>query len=72
LAFELGNTLIDQAPVDFELAFTGTAEEPGAAALAFQMGPGPHQSAALVGKRRQVNLQQALGRARAVAEYFQN
>ena len=39
LALELGDALLDQAAVRFDLRFAGTAHESEIAALAFEMGP---------------------------------
>ena len=72
LALQLGDALADQAAVDFDLAFAGAAEEAEAAALAFQVGPGPHQPRALIGERRQFDLQPAFMGAGARAEDFED
>ena len=68
VALDPDDALADQAAVDLDLAFAGTAQEAEAAALAFQMGPGPHQAAALVFERGQLDLQAAFMRAGARAE----
>ena len=67
-----GDALADQPAVDFELALARAAEKAEPAALAFEMGPGPHQPRALVGQRRQLDLQAALMGARARAEDFED
>ena len=72
LAFQPRDALADQPPVDFELALAGTAEKTEPAALALQMGPGTHQPRALIGQRRQFDLQAALMGARPRAEDLQD
>ena len=72
LALDLDDAVADQAAVDLELGFAGAAEEAEAAALPLQMGPGPHQPAALVAERGQLDLQLALARAGARAEDLQD
>ena len=68
LLLQLGDALPDQAPVDFELAFAGTAQEAEAAALALEMGPGAHQPASLIAEGGELHLQLAFRRAGAGAE----
>ena len=63
----MGEPLVDQAAVDFQLGFAGAAQEAEAAALPLQVGPGPHQAAALIRQMGQLDLQAAFARARAGA-----
>ncbi len=72
LALQQRDAVGDEAAVDFELAFARAAEKAEAAALALEMGPGPHQPRALIGQRRQLDLQAALMRARPRAENFED
>ena len=72
VAFEAGNAFADLPPVGFDLGFAWAAEKTEATALPFQMCPRANQTAALIGKRRQLDLQLAFPRARAGTEYFKN
>ena len=62
----------DQAAVGLDLRLAGTAEKAEAAALAFEMGPRPHQTAALIGQMRELDLQRAFAGARAPSENLEN
>ena len=72
LGLDLGQPLLDDAAVGFELRLAGSAEKAKAAALALEMGPGSHQPALLIGQVRVLDLERAFARARAPAEYFEN
>ena len=72
LALDLDDAFADQAAVGFDLGFAGTAEEAEAAALAFQVGPASDQARALIGQMRELDLQPAFPRVRALAEDFQD
>ena len=72
LALQPRDALADQPAVDFELALAGAAEKAEAAALAFEMGPRTHQPRALIGERRQFDLQAALMGTRPRAEDFED
>ena len=72
LALEAGDALADQPSVEFELALARPAEKAEPAALAFEMGPRPHQPRALIRQRRQLDLQAALMGLGARPEYFEN
>ena len=70
--FQPADAIADQPAVGFDLRFAGAAHESKAAALAFQMGPGPHQTAALIIQMREFDLQRAFLGLGAAAEDFQD
>ena len=72
LVLEPGDAIADQTAVGLDLGLARSAHEAEAAALALQMGPGPHQPAALIVQMRQLDLQRALPRLGAAAENFQD
>src|SRR5690606_19240953 len=53
-------------------SLAGTAEEAEAAALAFKVGPGAHETRAFVERTRHLDLKPAFGRARTQAENFED
>src|SRR5690606_32308507 len=67
-ALDGDDALVEHAPVELDLRLARTAEESAPAALAFEMGPRPHQAALLVGEVRQLYLQPAFPRLRAPPE----
>src|SRR5579875_1534221 len=71
-SLELGDALADQAPVDFDLAFARPAQESEAAALPLQMGPASHQSAALIGEVRKLDLKPSLAGTGPLPENLQD
>ena len=73
LFLDLVDALADQAAVGFDLAFAGAAEKAEAAALAFEMGPAAcTRRGTLIGQMRELDLQPAFARLRALAEDFQD
>ena len=66
------DAFIDQTAVRFNLRFARAAEKPIAAALAFKMGPSPHQPAFLVGEMGKFHLQTAFSRQCTLSKDFEN
>ena len=67
----LPNAIGEQAPVSFQLGFTGTPQA-NAAALPLQVRPAPHQPGGQVTQLRQLYLQLAFKAARALGENIQD
>ena len=72
LALQPDDPVLQHAPVGLDLGFAGAAQEAGAAALALQVGPAPHQPALLVIEMGKLHLQRAFLGARPLAEYLQD
>ena len=66
------DALVDAAAVELDLRFARTADEPQSAALALEMRPGADQARALIGQRRQLDLQAAFPALRPGAEDLQD
>ena len=60
IALDPGHPFLDQAAIGLDLRLSGSAQEPEAAALPLQMGPGAHQPGFLVFEMRELNLKCAL------------
>src|SRR5262249_54343809 len=62
------DAVADQTAVHFQLGLAGTADEAEATALPLEVGPGSHETAALVGECGQLHLQLAFSGAGPLAE----
>ena len=71
-ALEPHDTVPDQPPVNFNLAFPWAPKEAEAPALAFQVRPGPNEPRALIFQMREFNLQAAFARAGPFAKNLQD
>ena len=72
LAAQLGYALADGAPVQLDLLLAGSAGLAEAAALALEVRPAAHQARRQVLELRQLDLELALARARALPEDLQD
>jgi hypothetical protein len=72
LRLDAGDTLLDDAPVGLELRFARSTQKSEPAALPFEMRPGAHQPALLIGEVGELHLQRSLPRPRPCAENFQD
>src|SRR5262249_31670451 len=72
IVLDAGDAFLDQPAVGFKLTLARAAEEAEAAALAFEMGPGAHQAALLVGQVRVLALEGAGARMRAASKDFED
>ena len=72
LAFDPRDALRNDTAVRLELGLARPAEKAKAAALTLEMGPRPHQAAALIGQMGEFDLQRAFARRRAPAEDLEN
>src|SRR5580698_2979093 len=70
--FEPGDAIADQAAVGLDLRLARSAHETKSAALALEMSPRPHQTAALVVQVRQFDLKRSFFGFGAAPEDFEN
>jgi hypothetical protein len=68
IALDLDHPLLDEPTVSLDLRLARAAEEAETAALALQMGPGPHEPRFLIGEMRKLHLQHTFTGLRSAAE----